>query len=126
MLVGGLGVPPGYGPPACSGTIRTRIVRMATGSNISSVIVVVDGRRMNNITIGQMADYIAMVGLSDVRPDVDRTAVPSILELFGHGKPPQGLTRWDRALLYALYNTGHRSRLGVPQLEIAMIRRVAP
>jgi hypothetical protein len=81
---------------------------------------------MKDVNLRQMADYIALVGLADVRLDADSTPVPSILELFGHGTSPQGLTRWDRALLYALYNTTHLSALELPAMEITMTRRISP
>ena len=113
-------------PMGCGSTLGSRIVSMSTGSDISSAMIVVDGRQMKNVNLGQMADYIALVGLADVRVDADSTPVPSILELFGHGEPPQGLTRWDRALLYSLYNTSHRSTLELPEMEISMTRHMAP
>ena len=125
VLLGTGVLPLGSAPIGCGGTLGSRIVRMSTGSDISSVIIVVDGRQMKRVNLGQMADYIALVGLADVRLDTDSTPVPSILELFGHGTPPQGLTRWDRALLYSLYNTSHRSRLEVPEMEITMVTRIA-
>ncbi|MGH8319204.1 MAG: hypothetical protein ACREUL_14710 [Steroidobacteraceae bacterium] len=126
-LIGGLGGEPGEGPVACEDILRSRIVSMSTGSDISSAIIVVDGRQMKNVNLGQMADYIAMVGLADLRLDADSTPVPSILQLFGHGVPPQGLTRWDRALLYSLYNTSHRSSsLEMSEMETMMVGRIAP
>jgi hypothetical protein len=99
---------------------------MSTASDISSAMIVVDGRQMKNINLGQMADYVALVGLADLRLDTDSTPVPSILDLFGHGTPPQELTVWDRAFLYSLYNTNHMSTLEVPEMEITMTRRIAP
>jgi hypothetical protein len=111
-------------PMGCEAALGSHIVRMSTGSDISSAIIVVDGRQMKNVNLGQMADYIALIGLADVRFDANSTAVPSILELFGHGTPPQGLTRWDRALLYSLYNTSHMSTLEVPEMELTMVRRI--
>jgi hypothetical protein len=124
-ILAGLG-PPNGGPTGCRATFGSRIVSMSTGSDVSSAIIVVDGRQMKNVNLGQMADYIALVGLADVRLDAGSTPVPSILELFGHGTSLQGLTRWDRALLYSLYNTSHRSALELPEIEITMTRRIAP
>jgi hypothetical protein len=121
---------PTFAPPGCSPyhDLGTRLTPLMTRSNISAMIVVVDGRQMKNITIGQLADYVALVGLADVRLEADSTPVSSILELFGHGTPPQGLTRWDRALLYSLYNTDQmtNANVQVPEIEITMVRRIAP
>lgn len=117
---------PGQGPPGCETDLRSRIVRMSTASDITSALIVVDGRQLKNVNLRQMADYIALIGLADLRSDVGSTAVPSILDLFGHGKPPQGLTPWDRAFLYSLYNTTHMSVLEVPEMEITMTTRLSP
>lgn len=124
-VLAGLGKP-GQGPTACASTIRSRIVSMSTGSDVSSALVVVDGRQMKNINLRQMADYIALASLADVRLDADSTPAPSILELFGQGTTPQGLTPWDRALLYSLYNTNHMSALELQEMEITMARRLTP
>ncbi|MGH8336069.1 MAG: hypothetical protein ACRETL_04435 [Gammaproteobacteria bacterium] len=117
----------GAGPVGCKdGDLGSRIVSLSTSSDVSSAIIVVDGRHMKNANLGQVADYIALIGLADVRLESDSIPVPSILELFGHGTSPQGLTRWDRALLYSLYNTSHRSRLEVPEMEVTMVHRIMP
>jgi hypothetical protein len=79
------------------------------------------------MTIGQLADYVALVGLADVRLDADPSAAPSILELFaGHATAPPGLTPWDRALLYSLYTTRQTDREQVQNMESTMVRRIAP
>jgi hypothetical protein len=58
--------------------------------------------------------------------DADPGLAQSILQLFGHGAPPQGLTPWDRALLHSLYNTGQADKLQVSEMELVMVRRLAP
>jgi hypothetical protein len=119
--------PPGFGPPVCTGGggIDTHLSYGGIRS-ISSAIVVIDLRRMKNVTIQQMADYVALVTLADVRLDADPTSAPSILWLFSHALPPQGLSTWDQALLYSLYNTSQTSKLQVSEMEFAMVRRIAP
>jgi hypothetical protein len=124
VIIGGFSLP-GIQPPYCT-SIDTRITNGSTHSIVTSAIVVIDLRRMKKMTIGQMADYIALVSLADVQLDADPGTTPSILQLFGHGTPPQGLTVWDRALLYSLYNTSVWSKLQLPELEITMVRRIAP
>lgn len=87
----------------------------------------VDLRRMKSVTIRQLADYVALVGLADLRVDADPGAARSVLRLFaGHATPPQGLTQWDRALLYSLYNTRQADKLQVQDLESTMVQRIAP
>jgi len=122
----GAGLPQNLDAQACANGVDTRLTYSSTAANITSVIVVVDMSRMKGMTTRQLADYIALIGLADVRFDAGPAPVPSILELFDHGTPPQGLTRWDRALLYSLYNTSQADRLQVPEMEITMVRRIAP
>jgi hypothetical protein len=122
----GAGLPQTLDAQVCTNGVDTRLTYSSTASNIASAIVVVDTSRLKGMTARQLADYIALVGLADVRLDADPLPVPSILELFGQGTPPQTLTRWDRALLYSLYNTSQTDRLQVPEMELTMVRRIAP
>jgi hypothetical protein len=124
----GVGSSSGFAPgaPSCSDGIDTHLSYADTLS-ISSAIVVIDGRQMKKVTIQQLADYIALVGLADVRPDAEAGAAPSILCLFaGHGMPPQKLTRWDRALLYSLYNTRQEDKQQMQDMVSVMVNRIAP
>ncbi|MGA7539435.1 MAG: hypothetical protein WBW93_11800, partial [Steroidobacteraceae bacterium] len=122
----GAGLPQSLDAQTCANGVDTHLTYSSTASNITSAIVVVDTSRMKGMTTRQLADYIALVGLADVRLDAGPTPVPSILALFAQGTPPSGLTRWDRALLYSLYNTSQADRLQIPEMEIAMLRRIAP
>lgn len=94
-------------------------------SNISSALVVVDLRRTGGITVRQMADYLALVGLAGIRPDANPGSVPSILHLFRQGASPQGLSVWDRALLYSLYNTSPWAPMQTREIQLTMARRLA-
>jgi hypothetical protein len=115
----------GTAPPSCGG-VDTHLIRTSTWSNIRSAVVVIDVRRVKHASIQQMADYVALVGLADVRLNADSVPEPSILQLFGHAPPPQGLSLWDRALLYSLYNTSHWDKLQVSEIESSMVKRIAP
>jgi len=113
------------GVPSCSDGIDSHL-NYADTRSISSALVVIDGRQMKNVDIQQLADYVAMAGLADVRLDVDPGAAPTILRLFSRdGTPPEGLTRWDRALLYALYNTRQQDKQQVGDMESTMVGRIA-
>lgn len=127
IFINNFALPGVFAPPGCDPThgVDSHLSYGTSRSSISTAIVVVDGRRMKGITMRQMADYIALVGLADVRLDSDSLPVPSILGLFGRASPPQALTPWDRALLYSLYNTDQMSKLQMQEVEIAMTRRLA-
>ena len=73
---------------------------------VGSAIVVVDTGRTGNATLGQLADYIAMVTLAQVDPDAEVADSPTILKLFTEPRPktfPTQLTDWDYAFLKAVY-----------------------
>lgn len=117
----------GAGPPRCMG-VGAKLP--AVVDSISSAIVVIDLRQMNNITLEQMADYVALISLAQVHLHADHGSEPSILQLFGDTKPPQGMTVWDRNLLYALYNTSqcpmHRACAWLQEFEmqLTMVERL--
>ena len=73
---------------------------------VASAIVVVDTGRTGNTTLGQLADYIAMVTLAQLDPDAEVADSPTILKLFTEPRPttsPAQLTDWDHAFLKAIY-----------------------
>jgi TPR repeat protein len=107
----------------CSGE-DTRLSYSGVNS-ISSVYIVVDVSRMRDITTIQLADYVAMIGLADVRPGADPGTVPTILRLFQDSRrPPRGLSEWDQALLFSLYNTSQSNVVQTSEMERAVINRI--
>ncbi len=115
------------GPVHCDNAIDTHLI-LGQLRAISYAIVVVDTRQLqlDHVTVGQLAGYVSLVGLADVRVDSDGGGVPTILRLFHDPKAPQGMTAWDRALLYSLYTTSQSDMLQLNDMEISMVRRVAP
>ncbi len=94
---------------------------------LSSVVAIVDARRMNGVSFGQVAAYVGMVGLAQIRPQANVTEAPSILNLFaGSGKAPPGLTAWDESFLKAVYGTRITDRGQLAAIKIAMVQDVAP
>jgi hypothetical protein len=68
----------------------------------------------------------ALAARAPLRTDTDGGGVPTILRLFRDPKPPDGLTPWDRALLYSLYNTSQSGKLQLIDMEVTMVKRIAP
>ena len=67
--------------------------------------VIVDQARLRGVTLGQFADYVAMVGLAEIKPADTLADAPTILKLF-NGAPhasAAGMTDWDLAFLKSLY-----------------------
>jgi hypothetical protein len=75
----------------------------------SSVAVIVDGKRIPGLQIRQLADFIAIVALTEADLDAPLGTAPTILRLFephaAADPAPEGLTIWDRSFLKALYDT---------------------
>lgn len=95
-------------------------------NSIQSALIVVDMTRMKAVTTRELADYVAMIGLADIRPDADAGDVPTILRLFQHpSQPPEGLSTWDRSLLYSIYNTNQASVLQMPEMETRVVDAIA-
>jgi hypothetical protein len=81
--------------------------------------------RIAHLNIGQLADYVSMVGLAQIRLDGNTGTAPSILGLFRASDPhPQGLSLWDRSFLDGLYSTDQSSVLQVSALKTRMFRQI--
>jgi beta-lactamase regulating signal transducer with metallopeptidase domain len=73
----------------------------------TNVIVIVDLRKTGNMNLGTLADYAAMLALSQPRALGQCNVLPSITDLFATcpGRPaPDGLTPADTAYLTGLYS----------------------
>jgi hypothetical protein len=95
---------------------------------ISRVFVIVDQRRLQGVTVGQLADYVAMSGLAKLNPDAHLGDAPTILTLFSGapGAAPTGMTDWDQTFLKSVYATDQRSRLQRSQIAHQMVHEIAP
>jgi hypothetical protein len=95
---------------------------------LSSVIVIVDSSRLKAASIGQLADYIGLIALAEVRLDADSGTAPTILHLFADsgGTAPQQLSAWDQALLKSLYDTPQKSVMQLSQIKTGVLQSIAP
>jgi hypothetical protein len=103
-------------------------IRLASVRDLASVIVLVDARQITEINMGQLAAYIAMVGLAEIRVDAKLGDAPTILNLFTNSAnaPAIGMSTWDTAYLKALYHTQHDDKTQLLALKASMIEDVAP
>jgi hypothetical protein len=117
------------------GNIEGRTNRSARATRIegnnyralSSIMVIVDARRLKGVSFGQVAAYAAMVGLVQIRPEANVGDAPSILNLFASpGKAPPGLTAWDESFLKAAYRTRSTDKAQVAAIKTAMLDDIAP
>ncbi|MBX9708398.1 MAG: hypothetical protein K2X61_10735 [Caulobacteraceae bacterium] len=79
--------------------LRTQIV-----DNLIRAVVIVDVDQVQDLSILQLADYIAMVSLAQIDPDADTRGYASILNVFDDPEGSASLTSWDQAFLGGLYS----------------------
>lgn len=125
--------PPGISAAAFSTIDHCGVGR--TGSRLTwavvraiyTAIVAVDLTKIEGLTFGQVADYVALVGLAQVRPSPELGEVPTILRLFATSgtDPPKGMTEWDQSFLKAVYATTDGSVTEVSQIRIRMSEELA-
>jgi hypothetical protein len=95
---------------------------------LSRVFIIVDQKRLHEVKLRQLADYVAMAGLAKLKPDIHLGDAPTILALF-NGAPqtaPAGITDWDKAFLKSLYATEQKSKVQRSQIAHQMVREIAP
>jgi len=80
--------------------------------NLTRAIVILDINQVGQVSIEQLADYVAMVSLAQIDPEADTGRYASILNVFDRPDTAPGLTDWDRAYLTGLYGA-ERNRLNL-------------
>jgi hypothetical protein len=122
QLAGGMADYPVFTQPSQLGSrLTTAVVR-----DIGSAIVVVDVGQVAELNIGQLIDYIGLVGLAEINLDKNVGEAPSILKVFASAEAPNpvAMTDWDKALLYSLYTTEQKSRLQLSSMETSIFKQL--
>lgn len=111
-----------------SGSSDASRIRYSAVRDLASVVILIDAPRVKGDNFGQLAAYVAMLGLAEIKPNVKVSNTTSILQLFSNSeKPaPMGLSNWDEAFLKALYQTEHLDRSQFDDIQSAMVRDIAP
>jgi len=125
---GAWAVVPGGAPPMTSDWERSSHLTSTFVWMFSYVYVVVDQTQLHAVTLGQLADYVGMVGLAQLKPNARFGDAPTILKLFA-GAPqasPAGMTDWDRAYLKSLYATEQSSKVQRDLIAQGMLREIVP
>lgn len=83
------------------------LIYVATRRDIVTSMVLIDRKAVQGLTVGQIAAYATLRGLSDDEADKLEAPGPTIRSLFdaGAGDKPAGLTDADRIFLQTLYST---------------------
>jgi hypothetical protein len=103
---------------------RTSHILLSKIWALSDVFVIVDQARLQAVSRGQFADYVAMVGLADIKPAAHLGDAQTILKLF-EGAPqaaPEGLSDWDQSFLKFLYATDQISKIQRNHIANAIVR----
>ena len=86
----------------------------AVKEDLARALIIVDTSRLKGVTYEELASYLAMVSLAQLKPDAEPDSLPTILSLFrdrdAGGTRPDTLTEWDRAYLRGLYAAADNSR----------------
>ena len=95
---------------------------------IKRAYVVVDPTRFKGVKLGQLADYVSMAGLAQIKLDPHLGDDPTILTLFDADPKAAsaGLTDWDQAFLKAFYATEQKSMLQRSSIAEGMVHTMAP
>jgi hypothetical protein len=127
----------GRNQPECDPTLRYRCGRAIAGGShlvfnamwtLSRVFVIVDQKRLHEVTLGQLADYIAMSSFAKLKSGAHLEDGTTILTLF-NGAPkaaPAGMTTWDQTFLKSLYATEQKSMLQRSQIAHQMVHEISP
>ena len=88
------------------------------------VTVVVEQARLQGVSLGQFADYVAMAGLSQIKVGAQLGDAPTILKLFDATPKaaPDGMSDWDRAFLKSLYASESTSKGQRGQIAHTIVR----
>lgn len=91
--------------------------------DMAGAVVLVETGELKEKTFRQLADYATVRILASTTDEVSSNpaGVPTILELFGPGFAPEGLTEFDRSYLAALYELPANSLDG--EIISAAVRR---
>jgi hypothetical protein len=93
-------------------------------SMFANVIVIVDIHGLENMDLGLVSDYVAMLAVSQPRSLAGCNPLPSVIDLFAKPAcsddrdPPDGLTPADAAYLTGLYGSDPEARTASAEDEI--------
>lgn len=115
------------GDTDAAGNPTAPIIRRGAASRLTTQVVddtqrafvIVDIDRIQDVSLEQLADYIAFVSLAQVDPDADTSGFATILNVFDDPQQTRTLTDWDKAYLRGLYDTIRtRQNFGAQRTEV--------
>lgn len=98
---------PGEEAPVVS-NMRPSLLLTDIRDDLLKAIIVIDMDKAAGLTFSQLADYCALVALSQIDPEARVERFDSVLNVFTNPSTP-GLTAWDMDYLKALYGADQTS-----------------
>ncbi len=98
-------------------------LRSPVVDNLMRAIVIVDAEKVAHLSALQLADYIAMVTLTQVDPEAAPMSYASILNVISDPSVATSLTDWDTSYLAGLYN-GERGQRGLGSGRSEVVRSI--
>lgn len=101
--------------PSADGISGAQVARVNSASRLTAsthqefnrIIAIVDSSKTKGVSFNAVADYIALLALTQVQADADPAGYDSILNVFegpiGSDEPLKGWTAWDTAFVQGLY-----------------------
>ena len=87
------------------------------------MVVIIDATKVSDLSILQLADYIAMISLAQIDPDAETGRYASILNVMDDPEAAESLTTWDLTYLRGLYEA-ERNRVRVASDRRAILRSI--
>jgi hypothetical protein len=78
-------------------------MRTSVRNELMRAHIILDMTQVDGLTSLQLADYVAMVALAQINPEVTAEGYDSILNVFDDPTQVSEMTAWDRAYLGGLY-----------------------
>lgn len=91
---------------------------------LSRTVVIIEPAKLAHLNTVQLADYVAMVSLSQIKPDADTSSYDTILNVVQNADAASNLTALDWAYLrnlYALDRRAKHSRAAQSELAAQMV-----
>lgn len=109
------------------GTAGGSHLRISAMWTMWTAFVIVDRNRLNEVKLGQLADYVSMCAFAKLKPDAQLGDAPTILTLFDRkpGAAPTGITEWDQTFLKSLYATDQISKTQRSAIARQMVHDIA-
>jgi hypothetical protein len=123
----------GMNSPSAAGTdwptarLPNSHLSYSAAKSIDTAVITVDLPRMKGVNLGQLSDYVAMVGLAEINMDREIITAPSVLRLFSDAgnAPADGMSSWDQALLKALYASRATDVMQISAMKTQMVNSIA-